>query len=108
MEISEKIKSIHKEVTLWRQKLHSNPELAYEENWTSNFIIEKLKSFNVEVHKGIGKTGVVGVLKGVKNNSSLGNRSLALRADMDALPIKEENNLSYKSIVEGKNACLWT
>ena len=106
MEISEKIKSIHKEVTLWRQKLHSNPELAYEENWTSNFIIEKLKSFNVEVHKGIGKTGVVGVLKGVKNNSSLGNRSLALRADMDALPIKEENNLSYKSIVEGKmHAC---
>ena len=106
MEISEKIKSIHKEVTLWRQKLHSNPELAYEENWTSNFIIEKLKSFNVEVHKGIGKTGVVGVLKGIKNNSSLGNRSLALRADMDALPIKEENNLSYKSIVEGKmHAC---
>ena len=106
MKISQKIKSIHKEVTSWRQNLHSNPELAYEEKWTSNFIIKKLKSFNIEVHEGIGKTGVVGVLKGVGSDRNIGNRSLALRADMDALPIKEENNLSYKSIVDGKmHAC---
>ena len=106
MKISENIKSIHKEVTSWRQELHSNPELGYEEIWTSNFIIEKLKSFNIEVHQGIGKTGVVGVLKGVGSNHNLGNRSIALRADMDALPIKEENSLSYKSKFEGKmHAC---
>ena len=63
MNISENIKNIHKEVTTWRHELHANPELCYEENWTANFIIKKLRSFGLEVHSRIGQTGVVGVLR---------------------------------------------
>ncbi len=103
MKISNSIKNIHKEVISWRHDLHANPELCYEEKWTANFITEKLKSFNIEVHQGIGKTGVLGVLKGL---GSIGNRSIGLRADMDALPIKEDTSLPYKSKFEGKmHAC---
>ena len=87
MNISENIKKIHKEVTTWRHELHANPELCYEENWTAEFITEKLKSFGIEVHKKIGKTGVIGVLKGSKSQEHKSNRSIGLRADMDALPI---------------------
>ncbi len=106
MKISKNIKSIHQEVTSWRHELHSNPELGYEEIWTSNFIIDKLKSFNIEVHKGLGKTGVIGILKGIGNKNNPANRSIGLRADMDALPIKEENTLPYKSKIDGKmHAC---
>ena len=50
MNISENIKKIHEEVTTWRHELHANPELCYEENWTAEFITEKLKSFGIEVH----------------------------------------------------------
>ena len=55
MNISENIKKIHEEVTTWRRELHANPELCYEENWTAEFITEKLKSFGMEVHNKIGK-----------------------------------------------------
>ena len=63
MKISNEIINIVPEVENWRQELHSHPELGYEEKWTSSFVIEKLESFGIEVHKGLGKTGVVGVLK---------------------------------------------
>ena len=106
MNISENIKNIHKEVISWRHELHANPELCYEENWTSDFISEKLKLFGMEVFNGIGKTGVIGVLKGSGSQINKSNRSIGLRADMDALPIEEENNFDYKSKFLGKmHAC---
>ena len=66
MKISSNIKNILSNVTDWRHQLHNNPELGYEEAWTSDFISKKLKSFGIEVHRGLGGTGVVGVLKGLK------------------------------------------
>ena len=107
MKISNEIINIVPEVENWRQELHSHPELGYEEKWTSSFVIEKLESFGIEVHKGLGKTGVVGVLKGKKaTQGGGGNKAIGLRADMDALPMTEENNFSYKSRFEGRmHAC---
>ncbi len=103
MKISRNIKNIVNDVISWRRELHANPELGYEEIWTSDFISKKLKSFDIEVHRGLGGTGVVGVLKG---NGVGSNRAIGLRADMDALPIQEENQFDYKSKNEGKmHAC---
>lgn len=87
------------EAKLWRQKLHSFPETAFCEHQTAQFVAEKLNSFGLEVHTGIGKTGVVGFLGGAQ-------KTIALRADMDALPLQEENNFAYKSQIDGKmHAC---
>ena len=84
--------------------LHSHPELGFEEERTSKIVQEKLKAFGVdEVHTDIGKTGVVGIIRG---NNGGGNRRIGLRADMDALPIQEDTGLSYASKVDGKmHAC---
>ena len=76
MNISEKIKNINKEVITWRHELHANPELCYEENWTAEFITKKLKSFGMEVHNGVGKTGVIGILKGSDSQDHKSNRSI--------------------------------
>ena len=84
MRISNEIMNIVPEIKKWRQQLHAHPELGYEEEWTSNFVAEKLESFGLEVHRGMATTGVVGVLKGA--NASLGgggNKAIGLRADMD-------------------------
>ncbi len=84
--------------------LHSHPELGFEEERTSKIVQEKLKEYGVdEIHTEIGKTGVVGIIKG-KNGG--GNRRIGLRADMDALPIKEDTGLPFASKVDGKmHAC---
>lgn len=84
--------------------LHSHPELGFEEERTSKIVQEKLKEYGVdEIHTEIGKTGVVGIIKG-KNSG--GNRRVGLRADMDALPIKEDTGLPFASKVDGKmHAC---
>ena len=107
METSNEIVNIIPEVMTWRHELHAHPELGYEEKWTSDFIVTKLESFGIEVHKGLGKTGVVGVLKGLKaNQGGGGNKAIGLRADIDALPMTEENNFSYKSKFDGcMHAC---
>ena len=107
METSNEILNIIPEVMTWRHELHAHPELGYEEKWTSDFIVTKLESFGIEVHKGLGKTGVVGVLKGLKaNQGGGGNKAIGLRADIDALPMTEENNFSYKSKFDGcMHAC---
>ena len=85
----------------WRQDLHAHPELGFEEHRTSDFVASKLEEFGVEVHREIGKTGVVGVLR--QGNET---RSIGLRADMDALPIRETNEFSHKSKNPGKmHAC---
>ena len=86
----------------WRHLLHQNPEISYEEFWTSDFIAEKLQSFGIEIHRGIGKTGVVGVLRGTGS----GTNAIGLRADMDALPMQEMNEFSYASKTSGRmHAC---
>src|SRR5215218_6286386 len=79
-----------------RHHLHAHPELSYQEFETSKYIQQKLTEFNITFEIK-ATTGVVGLIKG-KNPES---RVIALRADMDALPIKEENDVEYKSVNEG-------
>ncbi len=89
------------EMTAWRHDFHRHPELGFEEMRTSDRVAELLESFGIEVHRGIGGTGVVGVLR--RGN---GPGSIAIRADMDALPIAEVNTHDYASQTPGKmHAC---
>ena len=84
-----------------RREFHSQPELNFDVTETSKKIESILKSSNIEVHNNIGRTGLVGVIK--KGNS---NRSIGIRADMDALPVNEANTFDYRSKHEGKmHAC---
>ncbi|WBV45332.1 M20 aminoacylase family protein [Pseudoroseomonas cervicalis] len=95
------IRRYHDELTALRQDLHANPELGLEEHRTAAIVAEKLESWGIEVHRGIGRTGVVGVVRGRP-----GNRAVGLRADMDALPMQEMTGLPYASTVPGKmHAC---
>lgn len=89
------------EMRQWRHQIHAHPETAYEEVETARLVKEVLESVGIEVHTGIATTGVVGVLK--KGDST---RSIGLRADMDALDIFEDNDLTYCSHIPGKmHAC---
>ena len=103
MPIVNRIADLHGEITAWRRDLHAHPELLYEVHRTAASVAEKLRSFGCdEVVTGIGRTGVVGVIRGGKG----GERVIGLRADMDALPIEEANEVPYKSTVPGKmHAC---
>jgi hippurate hydrolase len=101
MNVTERLKQAHAEMTAWRRDIHANPELGFEEQRTSDLVAEKLKAFGCEVHRGIGKTGVVGRLQ-VGNST----RSIGLRADMDALPIQEANEFAHRSRNAGRmHAC---
>ncbi|MGL5115938.1 MAG: M20 aminoacylase family protein [Beijerinckiaceae bacterium] len=104
MPIINRVAEFADEVTGWRRHLHENPELGYEEHQTAAFVAEKLRSFGVdEVVTGIGRTGVVAVIRGRKGDSG---KVVGLRADMDALPIHEATDVPYKSKVAGKmHAC---
>jgi len=94
--------ALNGEMTEWRHALHQNPEMAFEEEWTSDFIAEKLESFGIEIHRGLAKTGIVGVVRG----KLPGNRAIGLRADMDALEIEEANTFTHRSQHPGKmHAC---
>ena len=103
MPIVNRVADLHQEITAWRRDLHAHPELRYDVHRTAGTVADKLKSFGCdEVVPGIGRTGVVGVIRGRK----AGNKVVGLRADMDALPIEEETGLPYKSTVPGKmHAC---
>ncbi len=103
MSIIDRIAELQPEITAWRRDLHQHPELLYDVHRTAAFVAEKLKAFGCdEVVEGIGRTGVVGVIKGKKGKGSV----IGLRADMDALPIEEQTNLPYASKVPGKmHAC---
>jgi amidohydrolase len=95
------IRGFHDELTAIRRDLHSNPELGLEEHRTAEIVAAKLKEWGIEVHRGIGKTGVVGVLK-----RGSGGKSIGLRADMDCLPMEEQTNLPYRSTKPGRmHAC---
>lgn len=95
---------LHQLMTAWRRAFHAQPETAFEEVKTAAKVAELLRSFDgVEVHTGIAKTGVVGVLTGQGGDDG---RMIGLRADLDALDITEENEVEYRSTVTGKmHAC---
>jgi hippurate hydrolase len=96
--ILEGTKRLQSEMTEWMSYLHQRPELALQETQTAKFIADKVKSFGFDVAEGIGKTGIVASMTVGDSKKSIG-----LRADFDALPIQEVNNLPYKSKVEGKS-----
>ena len=104
MPIVNRIADQHREITEWRRDFHAHPELLYDVHRTASSVADKLKAFGCdEVVTGIGRTGVVGVIRGQKGKS---NKTIGLRADMDALPIEEATDLPYKSTVPGKmHAC---
>lgn len=98
------IAQFHPELTAFRRDLHAHPELGFEEVYTSSRVVQALRVCGVdEVHTGIGKTGVVGVIHGKTNTSK---KMIALRADMDALPLQEHNDVAWKSGKQGlMHAC---
>ncbi len=101
MDIKQEIAQRHSTLIEVRRDLHQHPELAMEEVRTAGIIAERLRASGLEVRTGVGNTGVVGVLRG-----SHPGKTLAIRADIDALPVQEENDLPFKSQVPGKmHAC---
>jgi len=104
MPIVNRVADLHPEITAWRRDLHAHPELLYDVHRTAASVTEKLKAFGCdEVVPGLGRTGVVGVIRGRKQGSG---KTIGLRADMDALPITELGDLPYKSTNPGKmHAC---
>src|SRR5712671_5737571 len=99
----EHIRKYHPELKAIRQDLHAHPELAFEETRTSALVADKLASWGIEVHRGLAKTGVVGVVKG---RGTSGGRAIGLRADMDCLPVHETGSVPYRSRHDGRmHAC---
>jgi hippurate hydrolase len=106
MPVINRIADLQPDIMAWRRHLHAHPELMYDVHGTAAFVAERLREFGCdEVATGLGRTGVVGVIKGRK--AADGDfKVIGLRADMDALPIEEETNLPYASKTPGKmHAC---
>jgi len=93
-----RIDSYADELTAIRRDLHAHPEIGFEEHRTSGIVADKLSQWGIEVHRGIGGTGVIGLLKGKGN----GSRRIGLRADMDALPMEEKTNLPWRSTIPNR------
>ncbi len=104
MPIDQAIQELVPDAQTWRREIHQNPELLYDVEQTAKYVADRLSGFGCdEVTRSIGRTGVVGVIRGAKGS---GSRSVGLRADMDALPIQEATNLPYRSRIPGKmHAC---
>lgn len=104
MPVKNRFADLQDEITKWRRHLHENPELMYEVHKTAGFVEERLKEFGLtDITTGIGRTGVVAVIKGKTNTSG---RVIGLRADMDALPITEASGVDYASKTPGvMHAC---
>ena len=101
MSAIDKIRESHAELTSIRRTIHANPEIGMEEWQTAELVAQKLESWGIEVHRGVGRTGVVGVLR-----NGNGARSIGLRADMDALPMQEASGAPYASSKPGMmHAC---
>lgn len=94
----ELIDSYADELTAIRRDIHAHPEIGFEEHRTSGIVAEKLQQWGIEVHRGLGGTGVVGLLKGKGN----GAKRIGLRADMDALPMEEKTNLKWRSTIPNR------
>jgi len=102
MKLANEIRQNIDEIIEIRRDIHANPETCFEENRTADLISEKLSSWGIEVHRGLGRTGVVGVLRG----GGKSGKSIGLRADMDALSMQEENDFAHRSLIDGKmHAC---
>ncbi len=97
MPVINSIAALSDEMTEWRRDFHAHPEIAFQEVRTSQKVAERLADWGIEVHRGLGRTGVVGVLRGRGDSG----RSIGLRADMDALPMTEENEVPWKSTKPG-------
>ena len=104
MPVRNRFAELHDEITAWRRDFHENPELLFDVHRTAGIVAEKLKAFGCdEVVTGIGRTGVVGIIRGRTDTSG---RTVGLRADMDALPIEEATGVEYASKVSGMmHAC---
>ncbi len=104
MAVINRIAEFHDEITAWRRDIHAHPELQFEVHRTAALVADKLKAFGAdEIVTGIGRTGVVGVIKGRETGSG---KVIALRADMDALPIHELIDRPYRSTTDGvMHAC---
>jgi amidohydrolase len=89
----------HTALTALRRDLHAHPELGFEEHRTAEVVTRELAALGVEYHAGVGKTGVVGVIRGERQDSG---RAIGLRADMDALPMHEENDFAHVSRFKGR------
>jgi hippurate hydrolase len=101
MAVINRIADLHDDMVAWRHDIHAHPETAFEEVRTAAVVEEKLRSFGLDVHTGLAKTGVVGVLKCGKSD-----RKIGLRADMDALDLQELADVAHKSKIDGKmHAC---
>ena len=101
MKIIKELEDLQGEMQEWRRDIHAHPEIAFEEHRTAQIVADKLESFGIEVETGIAGTGVVGTLR-----KGMGNRSIGLRADLDALLINETNDFKYKSKNPGQmHAC---
>jgi amidohydrolase len=95
------IRALQPQLVEWRRYLHQKPELGFQEFLTADFIAQKLEEWGIEYQKGVAKTGIVAIVRGMETG-----KVLAIRADMDALPIQEANEVPYKSQHEGKmHAC---
>ena len=100
MPVINRIADFHDDMTAWRRELHSHPEIGFEEVWTSDFIVARLAEFGIKVDRGMAKTGVVGTLRNGDGPA------IALRADMDALPLDEANDFAHRSQNPGRmHAC---
>ena len=104
MPVKNRFAELLPEIAEWRRDLHENPEILFDTHRTSAIVAEKLKAFGCDdIVTGIGRTGVVGVIKGKSNGSG---KVIGLRADMDALPIQEQTGLEYASKTDGAmHAC---
>lgn len=99
-----RLDELHSEMTEWRRDFHAHPEIGFEEERTSEIVAKRLAEWGIEVHRGFGGTGVVGVIRG--NQQAGSNRAIGLRADMDALPMDEGNDFAYRSQNPGRmHAC---
>src|SRR5690606_38788673 len=94
--VRDRAAAVEDKVIAWRRDIHQHPELGGQETRTAALVAEHLRELGLEVHTGIARTGVVGVLKGGKPG-----RTVALRADMDALPVKEPEGLPFASTATG-------
>jgi amidohydrolase len=107
MPIVNRVADLQPDIQAWRRDIHQHPELLYDVHRTAAFVADRLREFGCdEVATGLGRTGVVGVIRGRKPAGKGNLKVIGLRADMDALPIEEETNLDYASKTPGKmHAC---
>ena len=102
--LSTKVSAIYEKIKGYREHLHQNPELSYKEFNTMEYVAAKLKDIGIPYEKGVAGTGIIGIIRSSKHSEN--QACIGLRADLDALPIQEQNTASYKSKVEGvMHAC---